>query len=181
MPTPPDFTNGTPLDASSLNSIGLWLVKTVTIGNGVSSVPVNDAFSSAWENYKIIISMNNNSSGGGNSMLLQLNGITSNSYYTIGTFAAWATSISQLIGSPINSWPIGFPFAGLHNSCDVEIFSPFRSDARTTAKSGMSAPAYASDYSHQVTTTASTTGFSLSIAAGGTFTGGSIYVYGYNS
>jgi hypothetical protein len=175
----PNFNVGETLRAADMNAVGLWLVKTVTIGNGVSSVPVNDAFSADYENYKIIISMDNSNTPGGNSMLLQLSGLTSNVYYTIGTYAAWASSIAQLIGSISSSWVIGFPFGTLHNLCVVDVYAPFRSDARTTAKSEMAAPAYASSYQHQVVTNASTSGFSLIMPSGYTVTGGKIYVYGY--
>ena len=56
MATPPTFTNGTPLYQESLNAIGLWLVKSQAVGNGVSSVIVNDAFTSDFENYLITLS-----------------------------------------------------------------------------------------------------------------------------
>jgi len=51
--TYPVFTNGTVLPASDLNAIGLWLVKSQTIGSGVSSVTLTSCFSSDYDNYLI--------------------------------------------------------------------------------------------------------------------------------
>jgi hypothetical protein len=55
MPVP-DFSPGEVLTAAAMDSIGLWLVKTQTVGTGVSSVTVTGAFSADYDNYKIIIS-----------------------------------------------------------------------------------------------------------------------------
>ena len=41
----PVFASGDVLNASDMNGVGLWLVKTQTIGTGVSSVVVTGAFS----------------------------------------------------------------------------------------------------------------------------------------
>ena len=54
--TYPTFTNGQVLPASDLNAIGLWLVKSQTVGTGVSSVTVSNAFSADFDNYRIIYS-----------------------------------------------------------------------------------------------------------------------------
>jgi hypothetical protein len=40
MATPPDFSSGAVLTAAQMNSVGLWLVKTQTVGTAVSSVAV---------------------------------------------------------------------------------------------------------------------------------------------
>ena len=37
MATPPDFSSGQVLTSSAMNSVGLWLVKTQTVGTAVSS------------------------------------------------------------------------------------------------------------------------------------------------
>jgi hypothetical protein len=54
MATPPDFTNGTPLDASSLNRAGLWLIKTQSL-SGVAT-QVNDCFNADFNSYRIVFS-----------------------------------------------------------------------------------------------------------------------------
>jgi len=55
MPVPV-FTAGETLDASEMNAVGLWLVKTQTIGTGVSSVAVTSAFSTNYDTYRIVVS-----------------------------------------------------------------------------------------------------------------------------
>ena len=52
----PVFASGDVLNASDMNAVGLWLVKTQTIGSAVSSVSVTNAFSSNYENYYITVS-----------------------------------------------------------------------------------------------------------------------------
>lgn len=54
MPTPPDFTNGTALQASSLNSVGMWLVKTQSL-SGVAT-QVNSCFNSDFSSYRVVFS-----------------------------------------------------------------------------------------------------------------------------
>jgi hypothetical protein len=56
MATPPVFTAGEVLTAAQMNSVGSWLVKSQTIGNGVSTVTVTDAFTSDYYAYRIVIS-----------------------------------------------------------------------------------------------------------------------------
>ena len=53
--TYPVFATGDVLNASDMNAVGLWLVKTQTIGSGVGSVAVTGAFSADYDNYKIIV------------------------------------------------------------------------------------------------------------------------------
>ena len=47
----PDFAPGDVLTAADMDAVGLWLVKTQTVGTGVSSVTVTGAFSSTYDNY----------------------------------------------------------------------------------------------------------------------------------
>jgi len=48
--TYPSFTSGDILTAADMNAVGLWLVKTQTVGTAVSSVQVTGAFSSTYDN-----------------------------------------------------------------------------------------------------------------------------------
>ena len=50
----PVFASGDVLNASDMNAVGLWLVKTQTVGTGVASVTVTGAFSADYDNYKVI-------------------------------------------------------------------------------------------------------------------------------
>lgn len=92
--TYPTFTNGTVLPASDLNAIGLWLVKSQTVGTGVSSVTVTDAFNSSFDNYMVTYT------GGVGSALhnmrLQLGSATSG-YYGLGIYGTFAgTTVSGI-------------------------------------------------------------------------------------
>jgi hypothetical protein len=55
MATPPTFSVGQILTAAQMNAVGLWLVKSQTIGSGVSSVTVTGAFSADYDNYLIVV------------------------------------------------------------------------------------------------------------------------------
>jgi len=53
MATPPTFGSGDVLTAAQMNSVGLWLVKTQTVGTAVSSVTISDVFSANYDAYLI--------------------------------------------------------------------------------------------------------------------------------
>jgi hypothetical protein len=174
------FTTGEVLTAADTNTYlansGLVFVKSQTIGSGVSSVTVTDAFSATYDNYRVFVAPNDNSAGV--KLRMSFSGITSNSYYTIGEVLAWATSITNNIPAAAASWEIGESYPGFQSTSEVEIYNPFRSDARTFGTSNMPAPGVATRNSHQVTSSASVTALVVSPASG-TLTGGTITIYGY--
>lgn len=51
--TYPVFSAGEVLGAADMNAVGLWLVKTQTVGSGVTSVTVTSAFSANYDNYLV--------------------------------------------------------------------------------------------------------------------------------
>ena len=53
--TYPTFNSGDVLTAAEMNAVGLWLVKTQTIGTAVSSVTVTGAFSTDYDAYQIVV------------------------------------------------------------------------------------------------------------------------------
>lgn len=55
MATPPVFSVGQYNTAAYMNAVGLWLVKTQTVGTNVASVTVTNAFSADYDNYLITI------------------------------------------------------------------------------------------------------------------------------
>jgi hypothetical protein len=61
--TYPSFSVGEVLRATDMNAVGLWLVKSQTVGTGVSSVIVTDAFSADYTNYVVTLSGGTISSG----------------------------------------------------------------------------------------------------------------------
>jgi hypothetical protein len=56
MATPPVFTAGEILTAAQMNGVGSWLVKSQTIGTGVSTVTVTGAFTSDYNSYRVVMS-----------------------------------------------------------------------------------------------------------------------------
>lgn len=74
----PSFNSGDTLMASDMNAVGLWLIKTQTIGNAVSSVNVTSAFSSTYDSYLITI---NGGVASANSFLKMTLGASATGYY----------------------------------------------------------------------------------------------------
>jgi hypothetical protein len=109
MATPPTFSSGTVLTAAQMNAVGLWLVKTQTIGNAVSSVAVTNAFSTDYDNYKIIIS------GGASSaqafLTLQL-GASATGYYYANSGVTYAGVAFVGGASNTTSFQAGSAFIG---------------------------------------------------------------------
>lgn len=178
MPVP-DFSPGEVLTASAMDSIGLWLVKTQTVGTGVSSVAVTSAFSADYQNYLITYNGGVGSTPAG--ITLQLTG-SATGYYSGWTGIFYATSAANN-GTDNNAtaWIAGTAFTE-GASLNAQLFNPFlsvrtgvyysRLDFRTTG-----ATAVGNGY-HNVQ--ASYTGFTIA-ASPGTLTGGTIRVYGYRN
>jgi hypothetical protein len=180
MPVP-DFSPGEVLTAAAMDSIGLWLVKSQTIGTSVASVTVSDVFSSTYDNYRIIISGGANSSDAGSNVQL---GASTTAYYSAQGFITYsADGIGYLRNNNAASWTnIGSGFAnGL--ALDITLFNPgiakytglainSRIDYRTNgaASFGGGVHAVATAY----------TGFTFAAGAG-TMTGGTVRVYGFRN
>jgi uncharacterized protein YdbL (DUF1318 family) len=181
MSTPPDFTSGAILTAAQMNSVGLWLVKTQTVGSAVASVTVTDAFSSDFENYKIVISGGAGSTAG--ATLNMTLGATATGYYFGATASAFASAtVTAINGNNTTSWSR----AGVANTNsmngEIGLFSP--NLAKRTHYNGQ--------YVQTVTggnavssggfldNATQYTAFTLTPSAG-TITGGIIRVYGYRN
>jgi hypothetical protein len=176
MPVP-DFSPGEVLTAAAMDSIGLWLVKTQTIGTGVSSVVVTGAFSADYDNYKIIVSGGSTAGAG---ILMQL-GSTTNSYYFGRTRVAYSgAATSAFSGANAASWNVGSA-DGDGSSARIELITPFLT-RRTTFDSTQpeGAGGVIGWVGGTLDTTLSYTAFTL-LLSGGTFSGGTIRVYGYRN
>jgi hypothetical protein len=180
MPVP-DFSVGEVLTSAAMDSIGLWLVKTQTIGTAVSSVTVTDAFTSLFDNFRVIVSGGSSVAPASISLVL---GSANTGYYSAQVLTPYsADSISYLRDN--NN--VSFQFAGIASinalSLNVDILNPFgaartgivykgRADYRTNGNSS----AMGSGFQDSAT---SFTGFT--IATSTTMTGGTIRVYGYRN
>jgi hypothetical protein len=167
--------------AEAVNSLGLFIVKTQTIGTAVASVTVTGAFSSDFDNYKIVIS-----GGSGSTIGATLNmtlGATATGYY-FGAIAMTFASASQssLNGNNTTSWSrVGISNANSING-EIELFSPNlakrtyyngRYVQTITNGNAVSSGGLLDDATQY-------TAFTLTTASG-TITGGTIRVYGYRN
>jgi hypothetical protein len=177
MATPPDFTTGAVLTAAQMNAVGLWLVKTVTIGAGVTSVPVNDCFPSDFSHFKIVIDNTDTNSTASHD--IQLQGITTSTYLSGGNFMSWAATSITGYGPTFNTtWIVSANVtAGTATLIHMDIWNP-----NNTRRKFMSGTAMAGNghffTNHLCTSSTVATGFDLG-KSGNTMTGGTIRVYGY--
>jgi hypothetical protein len=179
MATPPDFTNGTPLDASSLNKAGLWLVNTTTIGNGVTSVPVNNCFPTDFSAFRIIIE--NLDTNGSASHDIQLQGISTTTYFTGGNFMSWASSAITGYGpAAMVTWIVSANVpAGTGTVITLDLWNPNQARRKYGVSHGIAGNGH-SMLNLYSTSSATATGFNLG-KSGNTMTGGTIRVYGYRN
>ena len=182
MATPPDFSSGQVLTSSAMNSVGLWLVKTQTVGTAVSSVSVTSAFSGDYNNYKIIYE-GGVSSASAVLFRIQLNGIAGG-YYSSGMqqSATSATVVTTNVAAGA-LWELGYT-GNQFMRWEMDFANPNAAGVGKTGNAKYacydSSASYGGTSSHWLISTAGATGFTLSPASG-TITGGTIRVYGYRN
>jgi hypothetical protein len=173
----PNFVAGEVLRAQDMNAVGLWLVKTQTIGAGVTSVPVTDCFSAQYDNYKIMIS-GGAASANNTEINLQMGSNTTN-YFSSMIYFSWNSSGNALaFGATFNV--MKYMGAGDTSNLylNVDVQSPFLSK-RTLASSLSAIDDTRGGWSQSLLKdNNSYTGFTI-LSTGGTLTGGTISVYGY--
>ena len=176
MATPPTFSSGSVLTAAQMNSVGLWLVKTQTIGTAVSSVTVTGDFSADYDNYLITVSGGAHATGG-----IQLSlkmGATVTGYYYSFAYSPYSSAVAAVSGSNAGNWDyVGASQTG-GLSAYIELNSPFLSKNTTMRASVSNQSNYAGTSNGWLNNTTSYTSFIL-LPASGTLTGGTIAVYGY--
>lgn len=177
--TYPVFATGDVLPASDMNAIGLWLVKSQTIGSAVSSVTVTSAFSSTYDNY--LITVTGGTASGSGSIRISMNASTGSTYLLAGTYGNYGVN-SGVTYNPAatTSWADSIPIGGGTNySGFITLNGPFAS--RPTygfVDSSNNATFY--KFAMVETSSNSNTGFTFTPGSG-TLTGGTIRVYGYRN
>lgn len=158
---------------------GMVLVKTQTVGSGVSSVTVNGAFSSTFDNYRIIMTGGTQSSG--EDLKLKL-GSSATGYY--GFLVYGSSGAGTVLGANLNNrtqfdW-IGGGVAGQAAHVMVDLLSPFTATyTKIRNASYQNGGNYGTTQGeHRVASSYSSFEILTSI---GTITGGTIRVYGYNN
>jgi hypothetical protein len=157
---------------------GLQLVKKQTIGTGVASVQVTDAFSATYDNYKILIS----------------GGVASGGSF--GKFILGATTSGYYVGAPGSNYSgSGTTFVATNNAAaanytwylqttwldlSIEMKNPFLAQ-RTGFNFSFNSNAAGFSGSGVQESNTSFTDFTISSFGAQTLTGGTIYVYGYGT
>lgn len=195
MATPPDFTVGQVLTAAQMNAIGLWRITTctvssvggtaatasngvITVGTGNTSLTVSNAFSSDFDNYRIIYSGGTMSSTG--SISFQLNNSTGTTYRISGIYMAYgSTTVNGYGPSLANRWTDIGIMGTTEGTTDFDIYNPFATKPTRMKTTSWEQSQYYNFVGFD-SSTASSTGFTITPAgAGPSFTGGQIRVYGY--
>jgi hypothetical protein len=164
--------------ANWIGMSGLQLIKKQTIGSGVSSVTVTSAFSATYENYKILVS----------------GGVASTGNYSLTTLGSTATGYSQKswYGSYSDNTVAGAGYSASTSwvgqlkgstsalNCNIDLIGPFLSkptgiDYQTKQYAGGGIVESGSGFLNDTTSYTAIT-FTTNT---GTWTGGTIYVYGY--
>jgi hypothetical protein len=176
MPVP-DFSPGEVLTAAAMDSIGLWLVKSQTIGAGVSSIPVTGCFSASYDNYKIMIS-GGVASAANTEIGLQMGTNTANYFNSLIYFNWNSSGTANAFGAAFNTMKYMGSGDTSNLYLNVDVQSPFLTK-RTLASSLSGVDDARGGWSQcLLKDNNSYTGFTI-VATGGTLTGGTISVYGY--
>ena len=171
------FTTGEVLTASDTNTYlansGLVYIKQQTVGSGVASVTVSDAFSATYDSYLIIDTGGTMSNDTAIKMTL---GAQVTGYYyflTYGTYSA--STVYGDNGSNLSAW--NHAGGGGQRTCYIELQNPYVAIATEMRARVRYGTVYGNEIGHQPATT-SFTSFTFTPSAG-TMSGGIIYVYGY--
>lgn len=177
------FTAGSVLTAADTNTYlangGLVFVKSQAVGTGVATQQVTNAFSAAYENYRILIT-GVDSNTDGNGVKLKLDGITASVYS-----AAW-TDCAYSAGTPARGGYVndsGGVFVGTTTTsddihCIIDIHAPFVTKRKTYTFQSSSANSITAGGGY-INSVLSATGFTIDPDGAATMTGGTIWVYGY--
>jgi hypothetical protein len=168
--------NGT----SWVSPFGLTLVKAQVVGTAVTSVVVNDAFSAAYDNYKIILDGGTTNTPGNIGLVF---GASATGYYAGGTFISYSGGgVSAVQDNNATSFTRAGR-GGTNAHVNLEVFSPFLAkqtvfNANYVTTGTASGSGYNSGYHDSAV---SYTAFTLVASAGMNLTGGTIRVYGYRN
>jgi hypothetical protein len=156
---------------------GLRLVKKQTIGTGVTTVVLSNVFSATYDAYKIVIA---GATGAGSDYGYLKLGSSTSTYNVgvIGTNYAGGTSAANVNNGSLATYM--FYIDANQVSCNVDVINPFLSEytVYTTALAG---PGGILSGGGVHKTASSYSDFTIGMNAGGPFTGGTIYVYGYGA
>lgn len=189
----PVFASGDVLNASDMNAVGAFRINNctvtssggtaatasngvITIGNGNTSLTINSAFSTNYDNYLVL--MNATTALSGEAIRLQL-GSTTTGYYGNLIYANYLSGAPASIGD--NNATIFRHISGadgVATSMILFISNPFAASRTLVFSPSYRDTANAGQYNGFVANNTSYTAFTLSTPSG-SLTGGTIRVYGY--
>lgn len=175
------WSSGDVLTAADLNAYaGLVLVKTQTVGTGVSSVTVTNAFSSTFDNYRITYN-GGVASTGGNWLTVKFATSHTNGYYGAVWDITWTnTTYSQGVNNGAGVLVARTDTSASRMATSFDVFGPYLASGSTPLIGmGHGYLSYQS-WSYEYAPAVSLTDIVFGVTAG-TFTGGTIRVYGYNN
>jgi hypothetical protein len=172
------YYNGTAWATLGPASSGaLTLISSTTIGSGVSTVTVSSAFSSTYDNYRVVI--NGGVASGTTSLTMQLGSTTSNYYYAGSYVQFTGTTVTGANAANTSSFAIGDATTSVLDA-EVDLRNPNLAKVTTygarfirTTTTGITFT-----YGGYLNDTTQYTAFTIG-TSGGTLTGGTIRVYGY--
>jgi hypothetical protein len=176
----PFLASGDNLTASDMNGVGLWLVKTQTVGTAVSSVTVSSAFSSDYDNYRIIYTGGTASVDNDLKMTL---GASATGYYAGFAYVPYGTGVvTGIANNNATSWANIGSQRTVRNSLDVDLFGPNQAieTGMTARYFGVTAGAVGGSMGGFHNSTVQHTAFTITCTSGN-ITGGTIRVYGYRN
>lgn len=161
---------------------GIDFIKSVTVGSGVTTVPISDVFNSTYANYLVIASgINSNVDGYG--LKIKLNNSTGATYNALGNWMSWNSATINAIretSDVSNGAFVGFSSTNSATNFTCTIINPFASAYTTFVFSG-AGTTYACMGNSIDKNATSSTSFTLNSYDGATMTGGTIRVYGYRN
>jgi len=165
---------------------GLRLVKKQTIGNGVSTVSVTNAFSATYDAYRIVLVGGTTSTAEAINFQLGPTSVSqyNSQYYSNLIFASIAGGSVTAIGTGATS---SFPYVVYSEGANgyntfFDVVSPFATKYAQVSGSrgGINASSNVGTHNGFHNSLNSFSGFQL-FTSSGTMTGGTIYVYGYGA
>ena len=173
------YSSGDVLTAADLNqSSGLVFITSVTVGSGVSSVTVTDAFSATFRNYRIIVdSVDASTITSLNFELGTGSPAHTSGYYGVSSGRSYISGVTNTNYN--NQPPMPIATANTTNATNsaIEVYSPYGgSYTQFHAVSGGDRGQFTTG---QYSSATSFTDFTLKMTTG-TITAGTIRVYGYN-
>jgi hypothetical protein len=173
----PVFASGDVLNASDMNAVGLWLVRSQLVTAGGTSVLITNAFVGDFDNYRV--EFTDLGGGSGTSAFMTLNGSAGATYSWSGRFWPYTgvAGDANSGGPGVGGFWLGITGADFSGSFDIHNPSLLKSTKVVGQSSGAT---YGNAYHGYESATTVSNGFTITLASG-TLGAGTVKVYGYRN